>query len=92
MIWGTCALVWGRVGTLGVGGTFGDGASSIGADGGETVEVTGDETMTAICHLDTIFSEASPSVSPPVTSTVSPPSAPMELAPSPKVPPIVDVE
>ena len=40
-MWGTCALVWGRVGILGVGGTLGDGGSTLVNDGGETVEVTG---------------------------------------------------
>ena len=43
-MWGTCALVWGRVGTLGVGGTLGDGGNTLGSDGGETVEVIGRET------------------------------------------------
>ena len=33
-MWGTCDLVWGRVGTLGVGGTLGDGGSTLGTDGG----------------------------------------------------------
>ena len=37
-MWGTCDLVWGRVCTLGVGGTLGDGGSTLGADGVETVE------------------------------------------------------
>ena len=44
MMWGTCAIVWGRVVTLEVGGTLGDGGSTLGADGGETVEGTGGET------------------------------------------------
>ena len=43
-MWGTCALVWGRVGTLGVGGTLGDGGNTLGSDGGETVEGIGGET------------------------------------------------
>ena len=43
-MWVTCALVWGRVGTLGDGGTLGYGGSTFGADGGETVEGTGGET------------------------------------------------
>ena len=53
-MWGTCALVWGRVGTLvvggtlgdglGVGGTLGDGGNTLGSDRGETVEVIGGET------------------------------------------------
>ena len=38
-MWGTCALIWGRVGTLGVGGTLGDGGNTLGSEGGETVEV-----------------------------------------------------
>ena len=37
-MWGNCDLVWGRVDTLGVGGTLGDGGSTLGADGGWTVE------------------------------------------------------
>ena len=37
-MWGTCDLVWGRVGTLGYGGSI------LGADGGETVEGTEGET------------------------------------------------
>ena len=41
MMWGTCDLVWGIVGTLGVGGTLGDGGITLGADRGETVEGTG---------------------------------------------------
>ena len=44
MMWGTCALVWIRFGTLGVGGTLGDEGNTLGSDGGETVEVTGGET------------------------------------------------
>ena len=43
-MWGTCDLVWGRVGTVGVGGTLGDGGSTHGADGEEMVEATGGET------------------------------------------------
>ena len=43
-MWGNCALVWGTVGTLGVGGTLGDGGSTLGDDGGETVEGTGGGT------------------------------------------------
>ena len=43
-MWGTCDLVWGRVGTLRVGGTIGDGGSTLGAGGGETVYGTGGET------------------------------------------------
>ena len=42
-MWGTCALVWGRVGTLGVGGTLGYGGNTLGSDGGETVEEIGGE-------------------------------------------------
>ena len=37
-MWGTCALIWGIVGTLGVGGTLGDERNTLGYDGGETVE------------------------------------------------------
>ena len=33
-MWGACDLFWGRVGTLGVGGTLGDGGSTLGADEG----------------------------------------------------------
>ena len=44
MMWGTCALVWGRVGALGVGGTLGNGGNTLGSDGGETVEGIGGET------------------------------------------------
>ena len=44
MMWGTCDLVWGRVGALGVGGTLGDGGNTLGSDGGETVEGIGGET------------------------------------------------
>ena len=47
----------------------------------------GDKTMTAIRHLATIFAKASPSVSSPIPSTVSPPSAPRVFPPSPRVPP-----
>ena len=47
----------------------------------------GDKTMTAIRHLATIFAESSSSVSTPVPSTVSPPSAPRVFYPSPRVPP-----
>ena len=43
MMWGTCSLVWGRVGTLGVEGTLGYGVNTLGYDGGETVEGTGEE-------------------------------------------------
>ena len=43
-MWGTCALVWGRVGTLGVGGTLGDVGNTLGSNGGETVEGIGGET------------------------------------------------
>ena len=43
-MWVTCALVWVRVGTLGVGGTLGYGGNTLGSDGGETVEGTGVET------------------------------------------------
>ena len=55
----------------------------------------GDETMTATHHLATIFAEASLStstyVSPPVSSTVYPSSAPRVLPPSPRVPPTTRV-
>ena len=43
-MWVTCALVWVRVGTLGVGGTLGDGGNTLGSDRGETVEVIEGET------------------------------------------------
>ena len=43
-MWVTFDLVWGRVGTLGAGGTLGDGGSTLGTDGEETVEVTEGET------------------------------------------------
>ena len=43
--------------------------------------------MTSIRHLATIFAEASPSVFPPVPSTVSPPLAPRVFPPSLRVPP-----
>ena len=39
-MWGTCDLVWGIVGNLGVGGTPGDGVSPLSADVGKTVEGT----------------------------------------------------
>ena len=44
MMWGNCDIVWGIVGTLGVGGTLGYGGSNLGSDEGETVDGTGRET------------------------------------------------
>ena len=44
MMWGTCDIFWGRVVTLGVGGTLGYGGNTLGDDRGETVEGTGGET------------------------------------------------
>ena len=43
-MWGTCALVWVKAGTPGVGGTLGDGGNTLGAYGGATVGGTGGET------------------------------------------------
>ena len=44
MMRGNSALFWGRVGTLGVGGTLGDVGSTLVSDGGETFEGAEGET------------------------------------------------
>ena len=41
MMWGTCDLVWGIVGNLGVGGTPGDGVSPLSADVGKRLRELG---------------------------------------------------